>query len=92
MIDRAQRRLLLALVASALLHWWLAHTADSPGARRMNAAGGEPVRATLAVPESDTSAPQTALRVSPLPESRGSRQQIQIVAQWLQSPRPWRHM
>jgi len=70
MIDRAQRRLLLALVASALLHWWLAHTADSPGARRMRAAGSEPVRATLATPEVDGTAPQTVPRVSPLPESR----------------------
>ncbi len=65
MIDRTQRRLGLALAASALLHLWLAHTADSPGARRVSVAGGAPLRATLAAPEIDGSAPNIEPRTTP---------------------------
>ena len=49
MIKRSQRRLILALGASTLLHAWLMHTGDGSSARRAPIAGGELITATLTV-------------------------------------------
>lgn len=65
-MDRAQRRLLWALVASMLLHGWLMHAADNPGARRIRVDSGAPLSATLSLPPPDTGAP-TAAQTTPRP-------------------------
>ena len=69
-MDRVQQRLLWALGASALLHVWLVHTAQQPGAPRVTAAGGAPITATLAAPPVDLAAPETAPRDAPPPERK----------------------
>lgn len=53
MLDSAQRRLLPALTASALLHVWLVQTGDSGAARRVTPAVSATMSATLRVAHSD---------------------------------------
>jgi periplasmic protein TonB len=64
-IDPAQRRLLLALAASALLHGWLAQSGEGDGPRRERSAATPPLTATLAPPLPAPAAPQPQPRETP---------------------------
>lgn len=67
--DRAGRRLLWALGASALLHAWLAHNTPSfTGAPRV-AVSGAPLTALLGAPPIDVLAPAVEPPAQPLPTS-----------------------
>ncbi len=69
-MDRAGRRLLWALGASALLHAWLAHNAPGfIGAPRVTVSGGAPLTAILGAPPIDLLAPAVEPPAQPLPTS-----------------------
>jgi hypothetical protein len=67
-MDRAQQRLMWAVVASALLHVGFVRMAQQPGAPRVAVAGGVPITATLALPPEATT-PQTLPRNAPALEN-----------------------
>jgi protein TonB len=70
-IDRARRRLLLALGASALLHLWIAHTADG-NARRSTAAGVAAITATLNAPAAQPAPQAVPVHQAPLAEDKAA--------------------
>lgn len=78
MIDRAQRRLLLALGASALLHLWLARTGESGATRRVTPSDRAPMSVSLRVPQSG--APRADAQARPGDAPRPREQNADVAA------------
>ena len=66
-MDRVQRRLTLALGASALLHVWMVQTGEGSGARRVTASAAASLTATIHATDSASgrAALNTALNTAP---------------------------